>query len=210
MKSLVLFDWDGTLWDALDFIVETYSEVFAMLGKTPWKKHRYRRQFTHNWRNCLKKMGLEEHENLLAAHWDRKISEKHPKAYPWVQGMLEDICLKHKVGIVSSAPKKPLIRELKKNKIFEFMEVIVSEEDVLEIKPSPEPILLACKKTGIKPDKTIYVGDMMEDIVAAKNAGTRAVAVSWGIHSKSRLLAETPDFLAETPNELSDFIKETL
>jgi len=52
----------------------------------------------------------------------------------------------------------------------------------------------------------MYVGDTSVDIQTAKNAGLISVAVTWGFRSKQSLLAENPDYIIDTPQELLNFV----
>ena len=68
-------------------------------------------------------------------------------------------------------------------------------------------MLEALKRLDATPDESAYVGDSPFDIRAAKAAGAFAVAVSWGgIHSDERLLAEEPDAVVHSPEELLDVV----
>jgi phosphoglycolate phosphatase len=65
-----------------------------------------------------------------------------------------------------------------------------------------EKIAYAIDKYGISKDKTFYIGDTVGDILEAKGAGVRSIAVTWGWHNRDRLVKAAPDYLVETPNEL--------
>jgi phosphoglycolate phosphatase len=207
MVKAVLLDWDGTLWDVLGFMLETYTDVFETFGIKPWTREQYREKFRHDWRDMLDDMGLTPYADYLIQHWEEKIATERPLAYPWVNGFEKDLGKEYLLGVVSSAPRKPLIRELDRNGIVGGMKVIVSGDDFQERKPSPIPLLYACSVLSVTPTECVYVGDMVEDIQACKKAGMPVIAVTWGLHSRSRLEAEKPDFIAETPSELIDFIK---
>lgn len=42
------------------------------------------------------------------------------------------------------------------------------------------------------PERTLMVGDTEYDMLMARNAGTRALAVSYGVHTLERLLQHRP------------------
>jgi pyrophosphatase PpaX len=89
----------------------------------------------------------------------------------------------------------------------ELFEVVIAHEDTARHKPDPDPVLLALKRLEATPSESAYVGDSPFDIRAAKAAGAFAVAVSWGgIHSDERLLAEEPDAVVHSPEELLDVV----
>jgi phosphoglycolate phosphatase len=52
-----------------------------------------------------------------------------------------------------------------------------------------------CRKFGIRTDATLYIGDEVRDIVAARRAGVAAGAVTWGYNSEAALVAQRPDLL---------------
>jgi len=207
MVKAVLLDWDGTLWDVLGFMEETYTEIFEHFNLRPWTRQEFQEKFRHDWRDMTDEMGLSAHENYVVEYWERKISTERPLAYSWVSGFQEALRGRYLLGVVSSAPRKPLLRELERNSILDCMGVVVSGEDFSERKPSPIPLLYAARRLGVKPSECVYVGDMVEDIKASKKAGMTVAAVTWGLHSKHKLLAEKPDFMAENHQMLLDYIK---
>ena len=207
MIKAILLDWDGTLWDILDFMMETYTEVFDHFKLKPWTREEYQEKFRHDWRDMLDDMGLTEHAGYLISHWERKIATERPLAYPWVSGFEDEMGKDYVLAVVSSAPRKPLRRELERNGILAGMKVVVSGDDFEERKPSPIPLLYACSALGVTPDECVYVGDMVEDIQACKKAKMRIVAVTWGLHSRGRLAAENPDTIVDTEKELKEYIR---
>jgi pyrophosphatase PpaX len=207
MVKAILLDWDGTLWDILSFMMETYTEVFSNFGLKPWTRQEYQEKFRHDWRDMLDEMSLTPHADYLIRHWEKKIATERPMAYPWVRGFEEELGREYLLGVVSSAPRKPLLRELERNGILGGMRVVVSGDDFNERKPSPIPLLYACSVLGVKPAECVYVGDMVEDVQACRAASMPIAAVTWGLHSRSRLEGEKPDYIAETDRELVDFIR---
>jgi phosphoglycolate phosphatase len=62
------------------------------------------------------------------------------------------------------------------------------------------------KTPAVDRKSSVYVGDTVPDIRAAREAGTAAVAVTWGFSDKLPLQAEEPDALVESPGELAPAI----
>jgi len=52
------------------------------------------------------------------------------------------------------------------------------------------------------PAHTVYIGDEVRDIKAARAAGIRSVAVTWGFNSPAALVAAQPDWLIDSPEQL--------
>lgn len=53
---------------------------------------------------------------------------------------------------------------------------------------------------------SVYVGDTVPDIRAAREAGTAGVAVTWGFNDRAPLAAEEPEALVESTRELAPAI----
>ena len=58
------------------------------------------------------------------------------------------------------------------------------------------------KDKDLKLSEMIYIGDETRDIQAAKKAGIRSAAVTWGYNSRKALEAQSPDYLIHSPQEL--------
>ena len=63
-------------------------------------------------------------------------------------------------------------------KIKQYFKISVSYQDTKNHKPHPEPLLLSAEKLGVLPEECVYVGDVENDVVAAKAAGMKAVIYS--------------------------------
>ena len=82
-------------------------------------------------------------------------------------------------------------------------DVLVGAEDTTRHKPDPAPLLAALERLDARAEDTAYVGDSPFDVRAAKAAGVRAVAVTWGgIHEADALEREQPDALVHHAEEL--------
>ena len=57
---------------------------------------------------------------------------------------------------------------------------------------------------------SVYVGDTTPDIRAARDAGTSAIAVTWGFTAREPLAEETPDALLDSPAELPEAVTRLL
>lgn len=64
------------------------------------------------------------------------------------------------------------------------------------------------REHDLAPSATIYVGDEVRDIAAAKLAGMPSVAVAWGFGSEEQLLACSPTILVRKPAELQKSLVE--
>ncbi len=60
-----------------------------------------------------------------------------------------------------------------------------------------------CNKHKIKNNEVIYVGDEDRDIIASKKVKIKTIAVTWGFNSKNKLIKENPDYLVDSPIQIT-------
>lgn len=70
-------------------------------------------------------------------------------------------------------------------------------------KPDPAGALEIAAVLEKPPGECAVIGDSTMDIETARNAGMRAVAVTWGFHDRERLIAAGADVMVDTPAALS-------
>lgn len=73
-------------------------------------------------------------------------------------------------------------------------------------KPHPQMLLDLMDVLGTGPGETLMVGDTEYDMEMANNAGTDGLAVSYGVHSKQRLLDCKPLSCLDSVPDLSDWL----
>jgi len=111
-------------------------------------------------------------------------------------------------GLVTNLGTKVLKLGLKKLDLFPLFNVVVSRNDVNQPKPNGEGILLALHRLGVLREKALFIGDSLDDIQAAKEAGVPVVIIQGGENSKEEILARGPDALIQDYGELIASLKE--
>ncbi len=108
-----------------------------------------------------------------------------------------------RLGIVTAKRRATVALAFNVLPIEHLFATVVTSDDTTRHKPDPDPLRLAAERLDAKPADCAYVGDSTFDIRAAKAAGMFAVAVTWGgIHERAKLVAEEPDAIVETADEL--------
>ncbi|MBI5166308.1 MAG: HAD family hydrolase [candidate division NC10 bacterium] len=79
--------------------------------------------------------------------------------------------------------------------------VVISRGDAPP-KPSPEPILLACRRMGLSKEECIFVGDFELDMLAGRRAGVRTVL----LRNPAQPFSENADFTIDSISNLLDFL----
>jgi HAD superfamily hydrolase (TIGR01509 family) len=75
-------------------------------------------------------------------------------------------------------------------------DAVVTREDAPP-KPAPEPVWLACRRMGVPPSATLFVGDFEFDMLAGRRAGVRTVLLRNHEQRSSAHADITVDSLAE-------------
>ncbi len=196
----ILFDWDGTLYDSVKLCFKIYLELFKRFGIPEITYDQFRQDFTADYHQYQQKNGLgADRWNEFDSLWyDLYYSrEKESKPFPFVKEVLDTLSEQGTtLGIVTNTNKKRMEKELTKLNLSEYFRTVVTLElSGNELKPSPRPVQTACRNLGIEPQRAIYIGDMAEDIMSGKRAGTMTGAVCTGIHKPDRLITQQPDFI---------------
>lgn len=204
--NAVIFDWDGTLFDSITHVMNVYRALFRILGIDDVDRRSFRNEFTADYHKYYEKKGIPREafnyvDELWLCIYHQKESEM--KLLPGVKETLRK--LKKKgigIGLVSDGTGARIRTELKSYSLGKYFDVIVTADETPEFKPSPNGILYALRELGVEPRKALYVGDLAEDIMAGKRAGTLTAGVLTGIHTRKRLLKAKPDFLLKDANEV--------
>lgn len=213
MFEAVLFDLDGTLADTAPDLGGVVNILLEQEGR-PQKTLEMLRPYTSQGVRGLLKAGF----GIDATH-----AEYDALAQRFLDIYIQRLCLETRLfegipelldrleamnlgwGIVTNKRMRftdPLVKLLQ---LTPRTNCVVSGDTVAEAKPSPLPVLHACRLLECRPEKTLYVGDDRRDIVAGNAAGCKTVAVSYGylghsgpVHSwGADLVIDHPDELAE-------------
>ena len=120
------------------------------------------------------------------------------KIYPGVNRLLETLRSEgRKMVLASSADRVKVDANLKVANIpQETFAAVISGEDVINKKPSPDIFLEAAKRAGSEPKECIVVEDAVNGIRAAKAAGMKCIAVA-STFPRQRLEEEKPDYAVD-------------
>ena len=128
---------------------------------------------------------------------------KHVSLYPGADKTLRELRSRHlKIGLLTNNSRAGTELTFKKHHLETLFDAVVTRDDCEEMKPAIAPIEKILKELGESAEETILVGDGVMDIVAAKAAGLRSVAVATGPFPIERIIKAEPDYLLGSINEL--------
>ena len=207
MLKHVIFDFDGTIVNSISLVIKIGNQLalkygFSEITEEDIKALKYLSieerlkkygiklyklpglvvEFNKNYRNFVRTLELIDGiENLIISLKDEKLN----------------------LGIVSSNAVNNISEFLKNSKLSSF-DNIYSSKGLFGKHSSIKSYL---KRYNINEDDVVYIGDELRDINACKRAGIRIISVTWGFDPVELLLKGYPDFIANSPDEVLNYIK---
>ena len=194
-----IFDIDGTLIDNTRTILEGLEVAYHTILKEKMDEKIVRKQLGRRMKDITSALRIPP--LLQDAFIEKSRSYRETKGrqgtflIPGTRLLLKTLKLrKCKLGIVSAKRRNKIQEDLDYYQIGHFFDIIIGAEDCSIHKPSPDPIIKACRLLRIKPTpKTVaYIGDTVFDIQAAKAANVFSVGMLYGVHGQY-LFSSSPD-----------------
>lgn len=216
MNRLALFDCDGTLVDSQHNICLAMADAFECNGLPAPKRAA-----------TLRIVGLSLVEAMAVmlpdgdATWHAKLAESYKTAFQRLRGkgLIEEplydgiadtlVALDEAgwlLGVATGKSDRGLSLCLSYHGIAHRF-VTLQTADRHPSKPHPAMVEAAMAEAGSNADTTVVIGDTSYDIIMARNAGARAIGVSWGYHPTNELLAAGAHSVARHPSELPALIE---
>lgn len=99
-----------------------------------------------------------------------------------------------KLACVTNKPREFTLPLLEQRQLAGYFDAVVAGDEVKEKKPHPALLLEACARLGVAPAQARMIGDSVNDALAARAAGMRALLVETGYNEGESVAA-----LAATP-----------
>lgn len=217
MIKAVIFDLDGTLLDSLPDIANAINYT---LRKYNLPEHNIDtiKQFVGNgFRALLEKAlpkGFDDIKTLDKMEIDgrayyRQNSCNISTLYDGISEMLD--LLRDRKIILNINTNKPHINvEPIVNYFYNkwYFKETIGQKKELPLKPDPHIALSIVESNNLSCDEFVFVGDSEIDVLTARNAGIKSIAVTWGFNSRDFLIGHNPDFIVDYPLEVVDIIDQ--
>ncbi|MGZ4883481.1 MAG: HAD family hydrolase [Halobacteriota archaeon] len=216
MLKAVMFDWDGTLYDSVIPTYESYLVVMDAFGLPRVTLGEFREQSRPNYHDYYLHLGICEGDWAAADETWMNCYAGHKKDCVLYQGTAQALRelkeMNLKLGLVSSGSRERVTREITEQGIEPHFDTMLFGDDVgfEHGKPAPETLLMAIEHARVAASEVLYVGDMVEDILMGKKAGTKTAAVLCGFATRQLLTRAEPDLVLRNVSALPNAIKKKM
>ncbi len=207
MKSGIIFDFDGVIINSTEIQRRALMESYKLIvGEGEPSFEEFLSHSGDSLENILLKMKLPL--DMIEPY--RRISRERIGAvriYNGMKDLLERLNNQgYKCALCTGKDRVRTLELLERLELIDYFETVVCSDDVEKPKPYPDSLILAIDKLCISPEDAIIIGDAKNDIICAKSAGVKVIAVTWGDVSRDSLKNESPDYLVDTVEELEMII----
>lgn len=206
MKTGILFDLDGTLWDSVKPVVDSWNiiidtlpdfhkritneDMMGLMGKTM-------DDIAYTYFNTLeKKRALEVMEQCLIFE-NEYISKTGGNLYPHLEEVLEDLSKDYELAVVSNCQKG----YIEAFAGYHGLEKYFKDTECFGGTGLPKAENISLVVSRMKLDRAVYVGDTLGDYNSAVKAGVPFILADYGF-------GEVPgaEYRIESLTELRDVI----
>ena len=205
-KPVVIFDFDGTIANTLDSIIDIMNNLSDEFGFRKIQDDDVEYLRGKRPREILKHLGISLFKLPFVIRRVRREINSHiallsPSVdlLPVLKLLKENGC---QIGIVTTNIEENVKKFLHANNLDQFDFFYTAKK----VFGKDRTISKIIKDMKLEKSKIYFVGDEVRDIEAGKKAGIKTIAVSWGYNNKSALDKEHPDYLIDSPLELERIV----
>jgi len=202
----IIFDWSGTLVDDLPAVLKASNFVLHQAGRPEMSLAQFRAEFslpfTKFYDRHTPNVPMPQLEDWFHAEFKR--SQDSVCELPHAREFLE-FCRAKKLRtfLLSTVHRDHFAAQCKVTGFDAFLDKPYT--DVWDKRKKIHDIL---SENGLKPDETLFIGDMEHDIETAHHGGVHSCAVLTGYNTLEQLRAAKPDVIVEHLRELREILEQ--
>ena len=203
--SNIIFDFDGTLADTFEVVVNIFHNLTKHHHKLPADEIERLRG--------MPLMRVAEELRippwripLLLAQGRRQMTKRMPEihTFPGMQKATRELHQAgHRLYIMSSNSVQNIELFLTRHEMNTYFVKVYGNVGLFDKARALHRIM---RRSGIKRSETTYIGDEVRDIEAAQKAEIGMIAVAWGYNNELILAGHAPDAIAATPEQIIEIV----
>lgn len=210
LPKLVMFDLDGTLVDSVPDLAAAIDVMLGRLGR-PAAGIENVRDWVGNGAAVLVRRALagsidhaavdDELADEALAIFLEAYSGEHEltTVYPGVVALLDWLQRRQvPLAVITNKPHRFVAPLLKQVGLDGYFAWLVGGDTLAQQKPDPAALLHVMCEAGVGPGESLFVGDSRNDVLAARAAGVKVIAVSYGYNHGEPIAAQNPDELVDS------------
>jgi phosphoglycolate phosphatase len=208
---LIVFDWDGTLFDSAAVITDGIQQAARDMGlpvpDRDTASHVIGLGLGDSLRHAMPTLSPERYQDFLALY-RRYFLEREDTLtlFEGIPELLRELSERgHRLAVATGKPRRGLDRALQSSGIGALFEATRCGDEA-QPKPHPAMLLDLMRELDLKAAELLMIGDTSHDLGMAKSAGVDAVAVSYGAHPHESLRAWEPRACVSSVGELRQWL----
>ena len=214
--ELVVFDWDGTLMDSAGRIVSSLRSAISDTGLPPRPDSALANIIGLGLQESLQALfpdGTQNDYDALVERYRHYFLDADPTPTRLFDGARETLELLrdhgHWLAVATGKARRGLNEVLRDTGLGTFFQATRCADETFS-KPHPHMLLELMDEIGVSAEQTLMIGDTEYDLLMAKNAGVKSVAIGHGVHEAQRLLACDPLVLVEDLPALQAWFRQQM
>jgi phosphoglycolate phosphatase len=185
--DLIVFDWDGTLFDSTGLITRCIQSASRDVGQPPPSDFDARYVIGLGLADALQHAvpGLppEKREEMRERYRVHYVARQHEIVlFDGALALLHELKKRHHwLAVATGKSRRGLDEALSTTELHGLFDATRTPDETAS-KPNPQMLLELMAEFGVPPERTLMIGDTTHDLQMALNAGVPSVAVSYGAH----------------------------
>jgi phosphoglycolate phosphatase len=211
--ELIVFDWDGTLFDSTALIVRCIQNACVDVGAPRptdvQAAYVIGLGLADALRHVAPDLPPERYPDLGARYRHHYVASQDALSlFPGTIEMLHALkAREQRIAVATGKGRRGLDDALSHAQLHGLFDSTRTADETAS-KPDPRMLVELMDELGVPPERTLMVGDTTHDLLLARNAGTASVAVSFGAHDHENFAAFAPLHVAHSTRELHDWLLE--
>ncbi|MBU6260798.1 MAG: HAD-IA family hydrolase [Burkholderiales bacterium] len=209
--DLIVFDWDGTLFDSTMLIVRCIQAACADVGAAVPSDEAAAYVIGLGLQDALQhavpglpaarypELGRRYRHHYLARQDELVL-------FPGTVEMLQALRARHHLlAVATGKSRSGLDDALAQAQLHRLFDATRTADETAS-KPDPRMLHELMREFGVDPNRTLMIGDTTHDLQLAANSGAAKVGVAYGAHDAEAFAPHAPLYVARSTRELHDWL----